>query len=83
MANGKPGDHPINDILDHNLRVFSPEIDAMVREISTLAPRYRMWDMFNWLSPPPLLEFEEQVRQVLLRLRAEAKDRGWELPHDG
>jgi hypothetical protein len=81
MANGKPGDHPINDIVDHNPQVFSPEIDAMVRQIATLVPRYRMWEMFDWLSPPPVAELEKQVREVLRQLRADAKDRGWELPN--
>jgi hypothetical protein len=83
MGNGKPGDHPVNDILDHDLRVFSPEIDEMVREIARLVPRYRMWDMFNWHSPPPVNQFEKQVRELLDRLRTEARDRGWELPDSG
>ena len=80
MANGKPGDHPINDILDHDLPVFSPEIDATVREIAKLVPRYRLWEMFNWLSPPPLAQFGEQVHEALQRLRSEARERGWEPP---
>ena len=52
--NGKPGDHPINDICDHQLSVFSPKADALIREIHKYLPRYRMWDLFDWFNPPKL-----------------------------
>jgi hypothetical protein len=82
MANGKPGDHPINDICDHQLDVFSPTVDALIREIHTYLPRFRMWDLFDWLAPPPLMEFEQQLTDKLNELREEAKRRGWEPKHD-
>ena len=34
MVNGKKGDHPLSDILHYGIQVFSPDIDAMVRELS-------------------------------------------------
>jgi len=42
MANGKPGDHPINDIVDHRLPVFSDTIDALVRRLADYLPRERL-----------------------------------------
>jgi len=78
MPNGKPGDHPINDIVDHGLEVFTPEIDALILEISKLLSRERMWEMFNWFSPPPDEEFRKQLFEVVEHLRKEARDRGWE-----
>jgi len=78
VANGKPGDHPINDICDHGIAVFSPAIDALIRDIHAFLPRYRMWDLFDWYSPPPLPEFEVELATKLNELREDAKRRGWE-----
>jgi len=78
MANGKPGDHPINDICDHGLAVYSAKADAMIREIHQFLPRYRMWDLFNWNNPPPINEFEKQLGTKLAELQSEAQKRGWE-----
>lgn len=36
MPNGKPGDHPVSDILSHGLPTYSPEIDGLIREIDAL-----------------------------------------------
>lgn len=52
MANGSHGDHPGSDILDHDRRVFSMQIDALVRQITEYVPRERLWDLFDWFSPP-------------------------------
>ena len=78
IMNGKPGDHPINDICDHKLPVFSPRADDLVREIHQFLPRHRMWDLFDWFSPPPLAEFERQLEAKRDELREDARKRGWE-----
>ena len=36
MANGKLGDHPLTDIVIHGAETFTPEIDAMVKEVHGL-----------------------------------------------
>ena len=79
MPNGKPGDHPINDICDYGLPVFSPKADALIREIHQFLPRYRMWDLFDWLNPPPLKEFARQLEAKGDELREDARQRGWEM----
>jgi hypothetical protein len=76
--NGKQGDHPINDICDHKLAVFSPRADDLVREIHQFLPRHRMWDLFDWFNPPPLAEFERQLEAKRDELREDARKRGWE-----
>ena len=76
--NGKPSDHPINDICDHKLPVFSQRADSLVREIHQYLPRHRMWDLFDWFRPPPLAEFEQQLEAKRDELRKDAYDRGWE-----
>ena len=78
MANGKPGDHPINDICDHKQAVYSPKVDELIQKIHGFLPRYRMWDLFDWSHPPPMAEFEILLQTKLDELENEARGRGWE-----
>ncbi|HUA65372.1 MAG TPA: hypothetical protein VME24_05960 [Alphaproteobacteria bacterium] len=39
MANGKPGDHPLTDILIHKLEVYGAEADELIRKIDSLGGR--------------------------------------------
>ena len=78
MANGKPGDHPVNDIVDYRLPVFSERIDELIRQIADYLPRQRLGDLFDWFSPPPGPEFQVQLEAKLAELEADARARGWE-----
>jgi hypothetical protein len=78
MPNGRPGDHPINDILDHRLPVYSERIDELVRKVAEYVSRERLWNLFDWFSPPPKSEFKAQLEAKLAELEADAKARGWE-----
>src|SRR5205823_4133330 len=44
MPNGKPGDHPITDIVIHGLAVYSPKADALIREIVQLGGQDQITD---------------------------------------
>ena len=78
MPNGSHGDHPITDILHHHLPVYSDPIDNLVRSVAEYVSRDRLYELFDWFSPPPLDEFEAQLRSKLAELEADAKARGWE-----
>ncbi len=46
MPNGKPGDHPLTDIIIHGLPVYSRKADALVPKgwsASALLGRFRAW----------------------------------------
>jgi hypothetical protein len=77
--NGKLGDHPLNDILDHGAPRFSPDIDELVRQLATLVPRYRLSEMCDWLNPPPLSDLRAQLQTEVDRLTEDARRRGWEI----
>ena len=79
MPNGKPGDHPINDIVDHGLEVFSREADELVRELARLVPRDRMWGLMDWLSPPRLPELTQELHRLVEMFRDDARGRGWDV----
>ncbi len=79
MPNGSRGDHPLTDILHHKIETFSPTADDLIRHIAKLVPSYRLHEMMEWWSPPPIDEFERQLREMLGKLRQDAKDSGWEI----
>ena len=37
MANGRPGDNPISDVVVHQMEVFGTEIDTLMREIAAIS----------------------------------------------
>jgi len=46
MPNGRPGDHPLTDVLIHHHRVFGEEIDDLIHQIADLAT----WKAFEGLD---------------------------------
>ena len=85
MPNGKPGDHPLTDILVHRLQVYSPAIDELVREIARLSDergQRELGDMlffeYNDFSNPDLARLEDVLTRLLAQRRHDASMRGWE-----
>ena len=79
MPNGKPGDHPLTDILVHHIIVFSPTVDHLIREIVSLGGRQDLEARWNLFSPPPLTVFEAELQTMRNHLRQQAQERGWEI----
>ena len=80
MPNGKPGDHPLNDILVHHLNVYGEEADTMIRKIADLSSRRELeewWTREIGWSPDPGL-IVAKARGRLAELVKRAKDSGWE-----
>jgi hypothetical protein len=73
MPNGKAGDHPITDIVNHRLKVYSERVDGLIREIVALGGRNRISNLlvseFSHLSNPDLRETE----RVFTGIRDELK----------
>ncbi len=73
MPNGKPGDHPLTDIVVHRLRVYSPAVDRLVHDIVELGGREEIADLllleFNNLDHPDLTRLEAILRPIRDRLR--------------
>ena len=86
MPNGKPGDHPLTDILVHKRNVYSPLAASLVREIAVLADektRRELGDLlftqYNEFSNPDIPELERYLTGLRDRLKQAARDRGLEL----
>lgn len=80
MPNGKPGDHPLTDILVHKFSVYGSEADDLIRKIAELCSRGELdewWQHEIGLSPEPH-SVVHKARTRLDELLHRAKDRGWE-----
>ena len=81
MANGKPSDHPLTDILVHKLTVYG-EADDLIRQIAELSSRQELdewWEReIGWSPEGHSLLSKARVR--LDELLRRAKQSGWEIP---
>jgi hypothetical protein len=84
MPNGKPGDHPLTDIVIHGRRVYSEAADTLVRAIVKLTSREerdRLADLlfqeYNDVDNPHVAELELRLTAMLAELEASARTRGW------
>ena len=78
MPNGKPGDHPLTDLLVHGLRTFSKEVDSLIREIARFLPPQEIDSLLDWFHPPPLDELTKILRAKRDALVRGAMERGWD-----
>lgn len=88
VANGKPLDHPLTDILNHEMEVFGPACDSLIREIVQLGGTEQMeselnvWRLdprFPTSEPVDLARLEDQLINLRDRLLIDRHDRGWEV----
>jgi hypothetical protein len=47
MPNGKPGDHPLTDILVHHIEVYGEEADDYIRGVSDFSSRHELYQWWN------------------------------------
>jgi hypothetical protein len=64
MVNGKQGDHPLSDIVSHGLDIFSPEIDAKVRDLNELGSFRNSIASYWLLEADGLLRMAREAGQV-------------------
>jgi hypothetical protein len=77
--NGEKGDDPILDIIHWKVSRFSPTADALIAEIVQMGGRSELEQAFNLFGPPPIGQFEGDLRQLRDRILKDRKERGWEL----
>ncbi|HEX8691961.1 MAG TPA: hypothetical protein VF746_06060 [Longimicrobium sp.] len=82
MPNGKPGDHPLTDIVVHGWRVYSERADALVREIDALGGGDELAPLllteYNQFDNPDVRRLERVLGEMRDRLRGAKEARGRE-----
>jgi hypothetical protein len=80
MPNGKPGDHPLTDILVHKLSVYGSEADDLICRIAELCSPRELEDWWNreigWSPDRKSIVSKARTRHNELLQRA--KQSGWE-----
>jgi hypothetical protein len=66
MPGGKPGDHPLSDILLHNLPVYDQTCDTLVRKLATFYSSYDLSELIDW--PDNFSITPSQLQQLKLDL---------------
>jgi hypothetical protein len=76
--NGKPGDHPITDIVRHRIAVYGEPLDTQLRQLGELISYHRLCDWFeqHWSKPPDQLK--PLIAAKLEEAQHQAKEGGWE-----
>jgi len=82
MPNGRPGDHPLTDILVHHETIYGPRSDALIREIveklggkDELERRFNLRHPYQWdIDLKDLEAGLQKLRDELLGPRAEAAE---------
>lgn len=80
MAHGKPGDHPLTDILLHRIEVYGSEADEIIRQVAELSSRRELeswWETTIGWSPDQAAVLPA-ARKYLQELQQRARDSGWE-----
>ena len=82
MPNGKPGDHPLTDIIIHGATVYGVKTDGLIRKISMLCSWDELHEWWNreigWGGTESTALAKAQSRYDLLIERSRAN--GWEIP---
>ena len=93
VPDGKPGDHPLTDLLHWNSPVFGEPVDSLLREIVKLGGertldhspwREQLWDLWpRWgrsgAKDAEIDALAEPLAQLRDRLKAESRERGREV----
>jgi hypothetical protein len=85
MPIGKPGDHPLTDIMIHDRKIYSPVARDLIRQIAALADvktRRELGDLlltkYNEYYKANIPELESYLTGLRDTLQKDAKSRGFE-----
>jgi hypothetical protein len=68
MPNGKPGDHPITDMLIHGKHPFPEDMEEMIRKLHAVDPSFLNdlgWEPFDWADGKNLEEGRKRLKKLL------------------
>jgi hypothetical protein len=77
MPNGKPGDHPLTDILIHGIRTFSEQADKLIVEINRLGGK-RELEKLKLTGPQNVAALEKKLVKLRDQLaKKKPRSGGW------
>ena len=76
--NGKPGDHPITDIVLHRIAHYGDPLDTDLRQLGELMSYHRLCDWFEQHLTKSAEQLEPLVAAKVEEMRHAAREGGWE-----
>jgi hypothetical protein len=76
--NGKPGDHPITDIMVYKIAVYGEPLDSQLRQLGELMSYRRLCDWFEQHRSTPTAQLQPLVAAKLEEVRRDTEERVWE-----
>ena len=58
MPNGRPGDHPLTDIIHHKIETYGPDADEYIRGINEFSSRH---ELYSWWEQEIKNETDRQI----------------------
>ena len=81
MAAGGPGDHPLTDVIEYNLKVYGSEADNLLRKLESLMSSQELWEWWEkeigWECESEIALFK--IKEKLTFAEQRAKESGWEI----
>jgi hypothetical protein len=74
--NGKPGNHPITDLMVHRIGVYGDPLDSELRELGELMSYQRLCDWFEQYWSAPAEHLQPSVGAKLEE--CDARERVWD-----
>ena len=80
MSAGRPGDHPLTDVLSYGLEVYGKETDDLLKKLGELLSKRELdefWEMEIGFDCEPKKAHEKFMEKVIWA-EDRAKKSGWE-----
>jgi hypothetical protein len=77
--NGKPGDHPVSDVLKHGLAAYGEPSDTEIRKLAGFMDYHRLCEWFDNVLGHEKEDVATEVQKKLAEVLKDAKERGWEI----
>jgi hypothetical protein len=78
MPNGRPGDHPITDVMIHRIARLGEPLDTQLRQLGEIMSYQRLCDWYDQYWGTSKEQLQPIVAAKLEELRHDARERGWE-----
>lgn len=64
MANGSPGDHPLTDLINHNIPLYGGEIDRLIKAIARKGKEEKLLSI-QWYDRKDLDQFKKELERII------------------
>jgi hypothetical protein len=64
MPNGSPGDHPLTDLINHNIPLYGGEIDELIKTIARKGKEDALMKI-QWYDRKDFFTFKKELDSII------------------